>query len=182
MKTKKMNYVLVPLCLVVLLTLGLVNVHAFDCPLGLDRNPRMMDGSRGAGGGVGGAREMRGGARHLKMLAIALDFTDEQKTQVGEIVTANRAKTKVLRQQIWDGQQQLCGLMDRDTFDEVALRSQAEKVAEARIDLMVNRVKTRQAVFAVMTSAQQEKAKKIQQAMLPQRQFKKGQRGAMRQN
>lgn len=184
MKTKKMNYVLVPLALVVLLSIGLVSVHAIERPCGSDCDMVAMDdmaGTRGEGREFGG-RGMRGGGQHLRMLAIALDFTDEQKAQVKEIVSATRKKTKALRQQMRDAQQQLHSMMDSDHFDEVAFRAQAEKAAAMRIDMMVNRVKTRQSVFAVMTAEQQEKAKKLKQVMTPKHRGKKGSKGAMRQN
>ena len=179
MKTKKMNYVLVPLSLVVLLTIGLVSVHAIECPLGSDGDMVAMGdmaGARGEGRDFAG-RGMRGGAQHIKMLAIALDFTDEQKAQVREIVAAKRKEKKVLRQQMRAAQQQLHSMMDSDPFDESAFRAQAEKAAAMRIDSMVNRAKTRQAIFAVMTTEQQEKAKKLKQVMSPKQRDGKGGKG-----
>lgn len=179
MKTKKMNYVLVPLSLVVLLTIGLVSAHATGNPWGpADDMVEMgdMNGARGEGRDFDG-RGMRGGGQHLKMLAVALDFTDEQKAQVKEIVSANREKMKALRQQIRDAQQQLLSLMESDRFDEVIFRTQAEKAAATRIDLMVNRAKTRQAIFAVMTAEQQEKAKRLKQVMAPKHRGKSGGNG-----
>lgn len=184
MKTKKMNYVLVPLSLVVLLTIGLVSVHAIENPCRSDCDMEAMDdmaGARGEGRDFGG-RGMRGGKGHLKMLAVALDFTDEQKAQVKKIVLANREKMKALRQQMHDAQQQLHEMMESDRFDEVAFRAQAEKAAATRINLMVDRVKTRHAIFAVMTAEQQEKAKKLKQVMSPKHRGKKGCKGPVGQN
>lgn len=179
MKTKKMNYVLVPLALVVLLSIGLVSVHAIECPLGSDGEMMAMGdmaGARGEGQEFD-RRGMRGGLQHLKMLAVALDFTAEQKAQVKGIISANRKQMKSLRQQMRDAQQQLHVMMDSDHFDEVAFRSQAQKAAAMRIEMMVNRVKTRHSVFAVMTTEQREKAKRLKQVMAAKHRGKKGSRG-----
>jgi|LGOV01.1.fsa_nt_gb Spy/CpxP family protein refolding chaperone len=179
MKTKKMNYVLIPLSLVVLLTVGLVSAHAIGSSWGPDDDMvtmGAMNGARGEGHAFGG----HGGTQHLKMLAIALDFTDEQKAQVKEIVSAKREKMQALRQQKRDAQQQRRSLMESDRFDEVVFRAQAEKVAALRIELMVNRAKTRQAIFAVMTAEQQEKAQKMKQVMSSKQRGKKGSKGSRR--
>ncbi len=70
--------------------------------------------------------------------------------------------------------------MESDRFDEVVFRAQAEKVAALRIELMVNRAKTRQAIFAVMTAEQQEKAQKMKQVMSSKQRGKKGSKGSRR--
>jgi|GEM_PF-1747605 len=182
MKTKKMNYVLVPLSLIVLLTLGLVSVQATECPLGSDREMGSMGGMAGAGSGGRdlGGRGMRGGTEHIKMLVVALDFTDEQLAQVKDIVAAKRKEKKSLRQEMRVAQQQLRSMMESDRFDESAFRAQAEKAAAMRIDSMVLRAKTRQAIFAVMTSEQREKAKKLKQVMSFSQRCENGGKGRKR--
>jgi len=178
MKTKKMNYVLVPLSLVMLLTFILVSGHAIASSPDADEMPvSEMSGSEGERPRCDD-RGMRGGEGHVKMLAVALDFTAAQKAQVKKIVSANREKMKALRDQMRDAQQQLHTMMETDRFDEAAFRVQAEKAAAMRIDLMVDRVKTRHAIFAVMTAEQREKAKKLKQAMAPKRHGKKGAKGS----
>lgn len=178
MKTKKMNYVLVPLSLVMLLTFSLVSGHAVASSFNEDGMPVAEmagpDGQRPDCDGPG----MRGGAQHIKMLAIALDFTDAQKAQVKKVVSGNREKKKALRQQMRDAQQQLHTMMESDHFDELAFRAQAEKAVAMRINMMVDRVKARHAIFAVMTAEQQEKAKKLKKVMAPKHRGKKGAKGS----
>lgn len=182
MKTKKMNYVLVPLTLIVLLSIGLVSVHAIECPLGSNGDMMTMGdmaGARGEGR-ESARREMRGGMQHLVMLAVALDFTDAQNAQVKEIAAVNREKKRILRQQLHQGRQQLHQLMENERFDEVAFRAAAGQVAAKKTDMMVMRVQMRQAVFAVMTPEQREKAKKLKQVMAPKRRGKKGEQRSAR--
>lgn len=180
MKTKTMNYVLVPLALVMLLTIGLASVYALEGSWRTDDGMAAMEdmaGPRGEGRCFDGP-PMKEGGRHFKMLAVALDFSPEQTAQLESIVKANREKMMALRQQLREGQQQLCTQMASESFDEVAFRAEAEKVAAARIDLMVNRAKTHQAIFAVMTAEQQAKAKKLKQAMSPRYRGPQARKGA----
>lgn len=176
MKTKKMNYVLVPLSLVALLTFCLIGGHAFAGSLDDDADGMTMSAFSGVDCNERGfdRRGMRDGAQHLNMLAVALDFSDEQKAQVKAMASANRDKMQTMRQQQRQGQQQLRQMMDSENFDEQAFRLAAGKVAATKVDMMVMRAQHRQAVFAVMTPEQREKAKNLKQAMGPKRCGKKG--------
>jgi Spy/CpxP family protein refolding chaperone len=50
-------------------------------------------------------------------------------------------------------------------FDEATFRARAEKRAAERIDMQVERMKTRQRIFALLTPEQQEKAEIVFQNM-----------------
>jgi protein CpxP len=162
---------IIPVLVAVLIGGTLFSSNCLANRLGAGGNFSAMSG---AGRGQCGP-DMAGGAQHMKMLSVALDFTDEQNTQVKQLVMAQREQMQPRRQALREGRRQLHEMKASPSFDEVAFRTLAQSVASQRIDLMVLRAQMRQKVFALMTPEQQQKAQKLKQVM--QNKAKKGKGG-----
>lgn len=156
MKTKTMISAL----LLVSLTLVAFSALAFE------QRPRRGCGPE-AGWGFEDGMPGPGGAYKLDVLTVALDLTAEQQQNISQLIRQQRDAMQAKREQRQLSHLQLWQLVDADTFDEAAFRAQAEKVAAERIDLMVARAKIKHQVLAVLTPAQQEKAKKLWQLLGP---------------
>lgn len=128
-------------------------------------------GMFGAGDGVNGTSCVcrdageRSPGRHLEMLAVALDLSQEQKEQIEALVAAERSKNQQAHEQLREGRQELKALLNGAAFDEAAVRALAAKQAQERIDLMVERAKVRSEVLALLTPEQQVKAQELWDVM-----------------
>lgn len=146
---------MIPLVLFVVLIAGVVNVSAKD-----NRFGGPMDGPM-----FGRMGEMPHGmaepAKRFELLTIALDLNESQQAQIKKIVKKERQQMKQYRTQMADDKTRLWALMSEQPFNETEFRSLATKLADQKIDMMVNRVKTKQKVFAILSAEQQEKAQKI---------------------
>ena len=101
----------------------------------------------------------------LDKMTTVLELTETQQKQIGEIMSAQQKMHKAQFQEGCSERQQMQELKTSATFDEAAFRAQAEKRAAKRIDMQVERMKTRQQIFALLTPEQQEKAEIIFQDM-----------------
>jgi Spy/CpxP family protein refolding chaperone len=99
--------------------------------------------------------------RKLEIMAEVLDLTDEQKTQVREIIAAEWETTKPLRATLREKRRELRAAMQSGTFDEAAIRSIAASQADTFTELIVAKARGTSKVFAVLTPEQQAKAEKI---------------------
>ena len=97
----------------------------------------------------------------LEMMATILDLSDAQQEQVRGLFDAERDSHSGARQEKQEARKALTVLMHAQPFDEVAFRSLAKQQADKRIEMMVDRAKIKQQVFAILTPEQQEKADEL---------------------
>lgn len=101
----------------------------------------------------------------VEKMTTVLDLTDAQQTQIKELI-AEKQKSHVNQfQQRCDDRMQMKKVKSAATFDEAAFRAQAQKQADKRIDMQVERMKTKQQIFALLSTEQQEKAEILFQEM-----------------
>jgi protein CpxP len=107
----------------------------------------------------------KGKGRHsghrLEMMAEVLDLTDEQRTQIKEIVAAEWKATKPLVRQLREKHKELREATQGVAFDEAAVRGLAAGQAETVTELIVAKARAKSKIFAVLTPEQQAKAEKI---------------------
>ena len=101
----------------------------------------------------------------LEIMAEVLDLTDEQRTQVREIIASEWETTKPLRTTLREKRRELRAAMQSGTFDEAAVRSIAASQAETFTELIVAKARGKSKIFAVLTPEQQAKAEKIRPLM-----------------
>lgn len=103
----------------------------------------------------------RHSGHRLEMMAGVLDLTDEQRTQIQEIVAAEREAVKPLVGQLRGKRKELLAATRGAAFDEAAVRSLAAGQAGIFTELIVAKARMKSRIFAVLTPQQQAKAEKI---------------------
>ncbi|HKJ04714.1 MAG TPA: Spy/CpxP family protein refolding chaperone [Geopsychrobacteraceae bacterium] len=103
-------------------------------------------------------RQAERSEHRLENMTKVLELTDVQQSQIKTIFAGVQEKQKDQYQQRSNQRKQLQDLKSAATFDEDAFRAQAEKMAAHKIDMQVERMKTRQQILALLTTEQQEKA------------------------
>lgn len=87
-------------------------------------------------------------------IAKKLGLTDDQKAQAKAIFKANREAEKPVYDSLRAERKNLRALMQADTIDEAAIRSETTKIAGIQADLNVNRAKVGAQFRAILTPAQ----------------------------
>lgn len=99
--------------------------------------------------------------RHFgRMLGISaryLDLTDEQKTQMKDIMTKEKPTIQPLIQQVAQNRQQMRQLESAGTFDETKVRSLATQQSQTMAELMVQRARIKSELMQVLTPDQKIK-------------------------
>lgn len=113
-----------------------------------------------------------GRGRHFARLAEVLDLTPEQQEQIKAIRSAEREKVEPLRQQLLEGRDKLCLLIEASPFDEAAVRSLAASQADIRTEMIVSRARVQNRINALLTPEQRELAEKLRPFMKEGRGFK----------
>lgn len=103
--------------------------------------------------------------QHLAKMTTVLELTDVQQTQVRDILESKKEQRQAQFKQRCKNHDQMQELKSADEFDEIAFRAMAEKRSAERIDMQVERMKTKQQILALLTAEQQEKADVFFQAM-----------------
>ncbi|MEZ4598584.1 MAG: Spy/CpxP family protein refolding chaperone [Syntrophotaleaceae bacterium] len=142
-----------------ILTLGLIFVMVLTSAFTAMAS---RDGGRGRGDhqqrGKGRLCAMKGPGHSLARLLGQLDLTPEQEQQADRLIQANREKVQALRDQMTAVRSKLNQAMNPKTFDEKAVRQAAAEKARIQTEMMVNRAKTHQQIYALLTPEQQELA------------------------
>ena len=98
--------------------------------------------------------------RFLERLA-QLGVTDEQKTQVKDILRNHQPTAEPLLKQFVAERRALRDLVHAETVDEKAIRAQAAKVASVGADLAVERAHVAHEIRGVLTPEQIDKLKQM---------------------
>ena len=124
------------------------------------------DSCRGKGQGQGQGvmnpeqREARSGKR-LLMMTTVLDLTETQQSQIDALMNEQREEHQQLREKMRDSRDDLRGIRMADTFNETEFLAKAVKQAELKTQMMVEKAKLKQQIYAFLTPDQQEKADKL---------------------
>jgi Spy/CpxP family protein refolding chaperone len=103
--------------------------------------------------------------QHLSKMTAILDLTEVQQAQIRDILENKQKQHQALSQQRCADREQRQEMKSAGTFDEAEFRAMAGKKAAQRIDMQVEKMKTKQQIFALLTTEQQEKAEIIFQSM-----------------
>ncbi len=97
----------------------------------------------------------------LEKMAIILDLSDQQKTQLEQLFEKQWQKRQAMRTELQSSRDALQEYKAGKDFDEADFRAKAQKHADLKTEMMVNRVAMKQQVYSVLTTEQQEKAEKL---------------------
>lgn len=114
------------------------------------------------GPGAGpGFREGGGPGGRLERMAAELGLTQEQKSQIGALLQAERDQAGPLFEKLRETRGQLRAAARADNFDEAGFRALVQTAAGLKADLAVSRVKTRQQIDGILTAEQREQGRKL---------------------
>ncbi|HYL92165.1 MAG TPA: Spy/CpxP family protein refolding chaperone [Alphaproteobacteria bacterium] len=105
------------------------------------------------------------GYRHGRMfrhMARQLNLTDAQKTQIKDILKAEKPRVQPLMQQLRDNRKAQ-NANYTGVFDEAQARAFANKQAQIMSDLAVEHERVKAQIYAVLTPEQRQKAKDLMQ-------------------
>lgn len=141
-----------------LLAIGGLTTKAYQCHS--DKH-----GSRAVAGPgsckMEGCCQSRGRGPQHDMMAEILDLTKEQQEEIAAIHQEARTANETMRTEIQEYQGQIQELINAEGFDEDAVRTLAEKKAAIQVDMAISRARAHNETLAIMTTEQQELAKKI---------------------
>jgi len=98
----------------------------------------------------------------LERMGVVLDLSDTQKDQLRNVFDQQWKEHQAQRNEMQASRDALSSARWDKNFDEKAFRVQAQKHADLKTEMMVQRAKVRQQVFAILTPEQQQKAEKLQ--------------------
>jgi periplasmic protein CpxP/Spy len=90
-----------------------------------------------------------------------LNLTDDQKTQIHQIMKAERANLKPLMQQQFQTRQQLIQLVTSGNFDQTKAAAIAGQASQTHVQLEVEHAKIASQVYALLSSDQKAKVADI---------------------
>lgn len=105
----------------------------------------------------------RGGMRGQfgQRMAEQLGLTDAQKTQIQQIMQAEKTKTQSLREELRSQHQQLAAATKGGAFDEAQVRTRANQQAQTQANLIVERERVKAQIFQILTPEQRTKAEQL---------------------
>ncbi|MDX2494607.1 MAG: Spy/CpxP family protein refolding chaperone [Desulfuromusa sp.] len=98
---------------------------------------------------------------HLGKMAVILDLTDQQKGQIKDLLEKKWQDHQSMRAEMQTSRESLREYKQGKEFNESEFRTIAQKQADLKTEMMVQRAKTKQQLFAVLTPEQQQKAEKL---------------------
>lgn len=101
--------------------------------------------------------------KRLQMMAVALGLSQEQQDQIKQLLSKHFEQSQGLREQLRQNRDTLRQQMRSSNFDEQSFRTQAEKQADLKTDMMVAQAKLKQQIDAILTPEQQKKAETLRQ-------------------
>ena len=99
--------------------------------------------------------------RRLEMMNAVLDLTEDQQEQIEALFNKKWQDKQSQREEMQAARDAMREVRTADTFDEADFRVRADTFADLKIELMVDRQKAKQEIYAIMTPEQQEKADKL---------------------
>ncbi len=95
------------------------------------------------------------GLRIMQLLS-DLNVSTDQKHQIAKIVASNRQDLRTGQDRVFAAREKLFASIHQDTFDEAAVRSASQNVAEQEEDFAVTRAKVVSQVRSLLTDQQKE--------------------------
>jgi protein CpxP len=100
--------------------------------------------------------------RKLEMMTTVLDLTNEQQTQIKELFNQRHQKNQALREQMQASRKVLREAKNAEPFNEADFRAKAAVQADLKTDMMVEHVKLKEQIHALLTPEQQKKAETLE--------------------
>ncbi|MGX5175274.1 Spy/CpxP family protein refolding chaperone [Aliikangiella sp. IMCC44653] len=92
----------------------------------------------------------------------ALDLTEAQQAEVKKIHSEGKDDRKAQHKQMKSLKKQLHGLLQAEQIDEGAIKAVSLQMAEQKADMLINKARKKQRVYALLTPEQQQKWQAIE--------------------
>ncbi len=102
--------------------------------------------------------------QRIERMTYMLNLTADQQSKLTTLFDQQFEQQQTLRTKMQASRDMLAALRTAPTFDENAFRTEAQKQADMKTDMMVQRATLQQKINAVLTPEQQEKAKTLMPA------------------
>ena len=99
--------------------------------------------------------------RKIEMMSTVLDLSASQQEQLEALFEKQWQGNETLREKMQTVRDEMREARFAKPFNEADFRAKAAKQAEMKTDMLVEREKMRQEVYAILTPEQQEKAEKL---------------------
>ena len=122
--------------------------------------------------GPEGHRRGPGGPGHgdmLEHISRELNLTDAQKEQVKSIMASAEASAQGIHAKLEDVHKQIEAATANGQFDETQVRTLANQQAQLEAEMMVEHLRAKSKVFAILTAEQRTKAEEMHKRMGPMR-------------
>jgi len=103
--------------------------------------------------------------RRLEMMTAILDLSDDQQEQVESILDQKWLSRQEQREAMQASRDALHKLRTAETFNEAEFRAAMTKHNALKTEMMVDREKTKQELYAILSPGQQEKAETLRGLM-----------------
>jgi protein CpxP len=97
----------------------------------------------------------------LEKMAVILDLTEQQQKKIEALTEKQWQDRQSMRAEMQASREDLRAYKQGKEFNETEFRAKAQKHADLKIEMMVQKAKTKQQFFAVLTPEQQQKAEKL---------------------
>jgi Spy/CpxP family protein refolding chaperone len=111
----------------------------------------------------------RGHGDMLEHMARELNLTDAQKEQVKTIMSSAESSSQATREKLEEIHKQVEAATANGQFDETQVRNLASQQAQLEADMMVEHLRAKSKVFAILTAEQRTKAEEMHKRMGPPR-------------
>ena len=99
----------------------------------------------------------------LEKMAVTLDLTEQQQKKIEALTEKQWQDRQSMRAEMQASREDLRADKQGKEFNESEFRAKAQKHADLKTEMMVQRAKTKQQLFAVLTPEQQQKAEKLRE-------------------
>ena len=103
----------------------------------------------------------------LEHMARELNLTDAQKQQVKGVMEATESSAQGIHAKMEEIHKQIEAATANGQFDETQVRTLANQQAQIQADMMVEHLRAKSKIFAVLTPEQRTKAEEMHQRMGP---------------
>jgi len=127
-------------------------------------NNRNFDGFQNQRGqGITYAQHKDNMGNQLERMGVILDLTDQQKEQLEDLFEKQWQNRQSMRTDMQVSREDLREYKQGKEFNETEFRAKAQKHADFKTEMMVQRAKTKQQIFAILTPEQQQKAENLRE-------------------
>ena len=97
----------------------------------------------------------------LEKMAIILDLTEQQQKKIESLKEQQWQDRQAMRVEMQASREDLRSDKQGKEFNESEFRAKAQKHADLKVEMMVQKAKAKQQLFAILTPEQQQKAEKL---------------------